>query len=144
VDALCRAITPNSSLTKAIEAAVCHPRLPVEWMELLISQEPPLWSQRVAENPSCPPRLLLQLSGHIYDYQVRGAVAKHPHCPAEALRVLSRDPSPFVRYQVIQHPNCPLELLDVMVNDEHPEISAAAANHPDAKPAVRAMWQLAH
>ncbi|MFB2917310.1 hypothetical protein [Aerosakkonema funiforme] len=64
----------------------------------------------VAQNPSTPPKTLMQLARDSA-FKIQLAVAKNPQTPANVLAVLAENPEKTIQEAVAEHPNATEEIL---------------------------------
>jgi hypothetical protein len=82
----------------------------------------------VAQNPTAPPALLIDLAQELTD-AIRETVALNPNAPIEALRYLTADPELRVRLAVARRSQLTADLSEVLSRDEHELVRCALANN---------------
>jgi hypothetical protein len=105
--------------------AAGDPRISEGCVEKLAHSADPLVRRRIAENPSTPLAILLELLNDDND-DVRLGVSFNPLVQRPLLDELIHDNSADVRYGLAENPTLPLDLIDVLAHDENPYVAQRA------------------
>ena len=113
--------------------AVSHPAAPPDLLSRAAHYSGPWYA--VAQHPSCPPQLLRVLSLNIR--ATRRAAAANTACPPEVLAELAMDPDLRTRAAAISNPSLPTVVL-AAVRDPAADIddAALAASNPNSGPGL--------
>ena len=122
---------------RATLAAACRddPQL----LELLASCREGVVEQSVAQNPTCPPDLLRELSGRRrrdakMNSWIIETIAKNPNCPPDLLAGFAQSEHPDWRSAALRNPNCPPETLQSSSRSEDARTLADVATNPSCGP----------
>ena len=129
---------------------------------MLAQQRPhePSVSLALADHKSCPPAILVWLSGAdssvaarlassavcppaamsglacVHDSALRASVARNDRCPDVVVEALAADDDPMVREQAAANRSCPPGLLDRLCADEEASVRGRVAANPASRPEV--------
>ena len=105
--------------------AAGDPRISEGCVEHLSHSQDPLIRRRIAENPSTPLPILLELLNDEHS-EVRLGVSFNPLVQRPILDELVHDSSVDVRYGLAENPTLPLDLIQELIEDENPYVAQRA------------------
>ena len=114
----------------------CPPALLVHLAAPSLGSQGSFAPDMAAHNPRCPPHTLARLTAS--DSTAASTAAGHCALPAGLLKAISRNPDALLRASVAYHPECPTEILETLTEDpDYLARSAAAANPRTPMSALR-------
>ena len=118
---------PDTVASSIADNPNCPPALLVHLAAPPLGFQGSLTSDMAAYNPRCLPHTLARLTTS--DSTAANTAARHCALPVSLLGPLSRNSDALLRASAADHPECPAEILETLAEDpEYPARCAAAAN----------------
>ena len=126
--ALQRPHKPNVSLAQLADHKSCPPAILVS----LSGTDPPV-ATRLASSMACPPAAMSGFACS-HDNVLRAAAARNDRCPSVVIEALAADDDRMVRAQAAANRSCPPGLLDRLCADEDASVRERVAANPASRP----------
>lgn len=119
----------NDNDAKVLKSIAANPALSQAQLRTMLTAHGSRVAARVADNPSCPPDLLIRIARQKPPVQKAfRRIAEHPNAPAEALLACLADHQ--ARVIAASHPALPVETILRLLADTDTNVAAAAAANP--------------